>query len=41
MATAAQCGSLADRLLDQGVVRRSPEGKRIEFALAGMRDFLR
>jgi hypothetical protein len=39
-ATAADCGSLADRLFAKGVVRRSHDGRRILFDLAGMRDHL-
>ncbi len=39
-ATAANCGSLADVLFDKGVIRRSVDGTRVMFALAGMRDHL-
>ena len=40
-ATAADCGSLGSALLTAGVVRRSADGRRIRFALRGMREHLR
>jgi type II secretory pathway predicted ATPase ExeA len=40
-ATAADCGSLGSALLAAGVVRPSADGRRILFALRGMREHLR
>ncbi len=40
-ATAADCGSLGSALLSAGVVRQSADGRRILFALRGMREHLR
>ena len=39
-ATAADCGSLGSALLAAGVVRQSSDGRRILFALRGMREHL-
>lgn len=40
-ATAADCGSLGSALLAAGVVRHSADGRRIMFALRGIREHLR
>jgi len=40
-ATAADCGSLGSALLTAGVIRPSPDSRRIRFALRGMREHLR
>jgi type II secretory pathway predicted ATPase ExeA len=39
-ATAADCGSLGSALMAAGLVRRSTDGRRILFALRGMREHL-
>lgn len=39
-ATAAHCGSIAAALFDKGLIRRSDDGRRVAFALAGMREHL-